>query len=255
MIIDVLAQRSRLKNINPALKFWTLFILLILSVASRNAFTGIFLTIAMLVLAVAAGGLGLRHYLRILALPMSFLLIGGLALLFEVSAEPIGNMSFQIFGYWLCVTENTQAQTTLVIFRALGAVSCLCVLSVTTPMSDIIGVLRRARCPELLIDLMYLIYRYIFILLSLHHDMRDAAKSRLGFRDYWTSLRTTGKIYSNLLARSYQFAGKNFDAMESRCYDGGIRFLERRSGITFAQASVCAALLFVSLCISLLPLS
>ena len=63
-------------------------------------------------------------------------------------------------------------------------------------------------------------------------------------------MRSTGKIYSNLLVRGYQFAGKNFDAMESRCYDTGIRFLERSHRVTLMQASVAAVLIAASLCLA-----
>jgi cobalt/nickel transport system permease protein len=252
--IDVLAQVSRLKHINPILKFWTLLALIVICAASKNPFTGAFLLASMFILAVFAGGLHVRHYIYILALPVSFLMIGGLALLIEVSPDPAGILNLHVFGSWLSVSAKSQAQTALIVSRALGAVSCLCFLSVTTPMPDIIGVLRKIRCPAFIIDLMYLIYRYIFILLSLHHEMLDAAVSRLGFRDYRTGLRATGKIYANLLARSYLFAGKNFDAMESRCYDTGIRFLERRVDIAFTHVFVSVILLFVSSCLNLLPL-
>ena len=252
--IDLLAQKSRLKNINPTLKFWTLIALLIISVASRNVFTGVFLIMTMLILAVFAGGLKLHYYMHVLTLPVSFLLIGALALLFEVSVEPRGIINLNVFGLWLCVTANAQIETTLIVSRAFGAVSCLFVLSLTTPMPNIIGVLRRARCPDIFIDLMYLIYRYIFILLSLHHQMHNAAKSRLGFRDYRTSLRSTGGIYSKLLVRSYQIGSKNFDAMESRCYDSGIKFLEQPKKVTGAHLSFFLVFVLVSLFLSLLPL-
>ena len=252
--IDVLVHTTRLKKVNTALKFWTLLGLMIISVASRNAATGLFLTVAMFALAVFVGRLSVRHYIQILALPVLFLLVGGLALLFEVSSGQTGVLNVKIFGFWLSVSAASQTRTALVVSRALGAVSCLNLLGVTAPMPEIIGVLRRARCPGLIIDLMYLIYRYIFILLSLHHDMYNAAKSRLGFSNYRTSLRATGKIYSNLLARSYQFAGRNFDAMESRCYNTEIRFLEHPKRITSLQAGVSVSLLLVSLCISILPL-
>jgi cobalt/nickel transport system permease protein len=245
---------SRLKTINPVLKFWTLIVLIIICVASKSSLTGVFLTAAMFVLVVFAGGLSLHHYMHIMALPVSFLLLGGLALLFNMSSEPAGVLNLQVFGFWLSVSAKSQTQTTLIVSRALGSISCLCLLSVTTPMPDIIGVLRLARCPALIIDLMYLIYRYIFILLSLHHDMHNAARSRLGFKDYRTSLHATGNIYANLLARSYHFADKNFDAMESRCYDTGIRFLERRNNLTAAQVFVAVVLLLTSLYFSLPPL-
>ncbi len=116
-------------------------------------------------------------------------------------------------------------------------------------MSSIIGVLRRARCPNVLISLMFLIYRYIFILLSMHHTMRDAAASRLGFTDYRTSVRTTARLYSQLLANSYRQADTNFDAMESRCYDTDIRFLERRNAVRAPHA--VAAGVFVAVTITL----
>jgi len=246
-----------MKNINPALKFWTLLILIVICVASDNPFTGVFLITVTFILAIFANGrgfaAGLYQHVHILAPPVSFLLIGGLALLFEVSAGPTGIVNIRAPGFWIVVSENAQIRTALVVSRAFGAVSCLCLLSVTTPMPQIIGVLRRARCPELIIDLMYLIYRYIFILLSLHREMRDAAKSRLGFRDYRSSMRSTGRIYANLLARSYQFAARNFDAMESRCYDTGIKFLEQRIRCTFSHVLVSAMLLLASVGVSLLP--
>jgi len=252
--IDIIAQVSRLRQVNPVLKFWTLLALIIICVASGSPFTGVFLLAVMLCLAVFAGGLSLHDYVNTLALPVSFLLIGGLALLFDAAPEPAGILSLRVLKWWINVSAASQTQTALIVSRALGAVSCLSLLSVTTPMPDIIGTLRRARCPELIIDLMYLIYRYIFILMSLSHDMHDAATSRLGFREYRTSLRATGKIYANLLARSYQFAGKNFDAMESRCYDTGIRFLQRRTDVTFPHVFVSVSLLSVSLFLCLFPL-
>ena len=252
MLIDSLAQKSRLKNVNPALKFCTCLALVIIAVTSKNVYTGIFLMITMLILALFAGGLRLSQYTRILSAPLMFLLIAGLALLFDVSSEPTGILNVNIFGFWLCITDNTKIQTSLVISRTLGAVSCLLLLGLTTPMPDIIGVLRRFRCPDILIDLMYLIYRYIFILSSLHYQMNAAVKSRLGFMDYRTSLRSSGSIYSKLLARSFQIGSKNFDAMESRCYDTGIRFLEHPKSLTGTQLSVSVLFILASLCIGLL---
>ena len=249
---DELAQISRLKKVNPTLKFWMSLALTVISVASKNPYTGLFLMLAMFIIAVIVGGTSINRYIQTIVLPVSFLLIGGLALLFEVSSGPTGVLNLNVFGFWLIVSENAQSQTALVISRAFGAVSCLCALSISTPMPDIIGVLRRARCPGFIIDLMYLIYRYIFILMSLHHEMRNAARSRLGFRGYRTSLRATGKIYASLLARSFQFAGRNFDAMESRCYDSGIVFLEHWNRVTLLHGCFSAMLLNASLYLGLL---
>ena len=252
--IDIMAQTSRLRHFHPVLKFWTLIILLLICVASKNLATGIFLAVMMLILSKFAGGLDLHYYIGVLTVPIRFLLIGGLALLLETAPEPVGIVNYNLFGFWLCVTPISQAKTALVMSRAFGAVSCLCLLSTSTPMPDIIAVLRRVHCPDFIIDLMYLIYRYIFILTSLHHEMHNAAKSRMGFKDYRASLRSTAKIYASLLGRSFLFAGKNFDAMESRCYDTGISFLQRSYKISPVQVFTCAALMIVSAGLNFLPL-
>ncbi|MDR2868885.1 MAG: cobalt ECF transporter T component CbiQ [Deferribacteraceae bacterium] len=228
MFIDILAQKSRLRRVNTVFKICATIILLIIAVTASHYAVGMLLAVLLAVLTIAIGGLRLREYMTALALPLGFLLAGSLALLFELSPQPNGILSVQIFSSWLSISEDSLARATLVASRALGAVSCLICLSLSTPMPALIGALRRMHCPELVIDLMYLIYRYIFILLLIHHDMRLAARSRLGFRDYKTSIRATAAIYTNLLSRSYLFASKNFDAMESRCYDTGIRFLERK---------------------------
>ena len=256
LLIDAIAQKSYLKDMNTALKLCTALLLIIICVVSKNAFTGLFLAGIIFALAVFAGGIKIHDYVHIISLPVTFLLISGLALLVEVpgGSAGISVLDINVFGIWLCITTQSQARTALIISRALGAVSCMCFLSATTPMSDIIGALRKARCPDVIIDLMYFMYRYIFILTALHREMRDAAKSRLGFLDYRSSLRSTGMIYANLLARSYHHAGINFDAMESRCYESGVRFLEHKKNISAAQICASSVLLVIVLCLSLIPI-
>ncbi len=248
LTIDVLAQTSRLNSINPSLKAATALALMIICICAASPLVGILLVVIMLFLVVFVGGLHLHDYVQMFALPVSFLMISAFALLFEVTSIQTGVFHIHVFGVWLCVSVASQVRAALVIGRALGAVSCLYMLSLTTPMSELIGVLRRVHCPNVLISLMYLIYRYIFILLNMYHTMTDAAKSRLGYLDF----RTTGAVYTNLLARSYRQANKSFDAMESRCYDTEIRFLENREKVTGAHTAVAAGLVAVTLALALI---
>ena len=127
--------------------------------------------------------------------------------------------------------------------RALGAVSCLYFLSLSTTMPEILSVLRRAHVPSVMTELAVLIYRYLFVLLSVYQSMKDAAASRLGYSGFARSIRTTGSVYGNLLATSFRRSGACFDAMESRCYDGEIRFLEREKPVTLPAALLFGGLL------------
>lgn len=82
---------------------------------------------------------------------------------------------------------------------------------------------------------MYLLYRYIFILLRVWQDMHMAARSRLGYVDYKTSLHTFGAVGGNLLAASMKRADQCYTAMESRCFAGEIRFLEEHKKCSLWQ--------------------
>ena len=245
--IDVLAQTSRINRWNSTLKFWITLALMVICVASKSPIIGLFLTITMLVITVFGGKIRISDYVHLMALPVSFLLLGSIALIFEIARTQSGVLSAQIFGYWFCITPESQIRAMLVIARALGAVSCLYALSLSTTMSEIVGVLRRAHFPDVIVELMYLIYRYIFVLLNMYHTMNDASKSRLGHIDYKTSIKTTANLYSNLLSRSYRQANKNYEAMESRCLGTEICFFERKKQIMPSQIFLVATLLALTL--------
>ena len=187
LTVDVLARRSRFLTVNPGLKLWCCAALLALCLLARTPWPPLALFFAASALT-AAGGVRPRAYLSLLGAPATFLLLSGIALLWEYASAP------------------------------------------------------SARVPEVVGDLAVLIYRYIFILFATFRSMRDAAASRLGYAGPVRSLRTTGRVYGGLLAHSFRRAQACFDAMESRCYDGGIRFLTREKPVRAPHALVCGAL-------------
>ena len=231
LTMDVLARRSRFFPISGTLKTAGCLVLLMLCILSPSPLPPLllFLVIALLTL---LGGIHLHDYLSLLSLPAAFLLLGGLTLLWEYGPDPSGILSFHLGQGFLVLTAAAQKRAGLVMARALGAVSCLYFLSLSTPVPELLETLRKLKVPEVLLNLAVLIYRYIFILLSTCERMKDAAGSRLGYGSLRQSLLTTGKVYGNLLACSFRRAGACFDAMESRCYDGEVRFLTADKPVT-----------------------
>ena len=247
LTIDQMVMHSHLYSVNPTLKTIVSIILLTISISTKSCWIGLILFMLMMVITVGVGKIKLADYGALMALPVSFLLLSGLALLLNYFPNPDGVLNIRFFHGWISVTANAQAQASLVMAKALGALSCLYFLSLSTPMTDIIGVLRRAHVPAIVIELMYLIYRYIFILFEMYFSMHNAATSRLGYINYRISVRTTGRIYANLLARSFRKANACFDAMESRCYDGEINFLETAKQFKLCHCFALASLvMFVS---------
>ena len=242
LVIDVYARRSRYFAWSPALKTGGCVLLLVLCVASPSPWVPLALALIMAFLTVW-GGIRFHDYLALLSLPAAFLLLSGLALLWDYVPVMDGVAAIPLWNGWLVVTAAAQVRARLVMARALGAMSCLYFLSLSTTMPEILSVLRRAHVPSGMTELAVLIYRYLFVLLSAYETMQDAAASRLGYSTFARSIRTTGAVYGNLLAASFRRAGACFDAMESRCYDGEIRFLEREKPVTLPAALLFGGLL------------
>lgn len=245
LTMDVYARRSRLCRENAALKAAGSLGLLILCICSSSPLPPLCLFIFLSVATVAAGGIRAREYISLLCLPAVFLLLSALTLLWDFYPQfpQEAVVSLPLFGGWMAVVPAAQSQGMMVLSRALGAVSCLYFLSLSTPLPELLEVLRRVRIPAIVIELAVLIYRYIFLLLATFRDMRDSAASRLGYRGLKRSLRTTGLVYGGLLAGSFRRAGACFDAMESRCYTGQIRFFTEKKKVT----AKCVCLLAIPL--------
>lgn len=244
--IDILARRSALCSVNPALKVWSSVIVLMLCIAAQSPVMPLTLTLLLCFVTVQFGRISWHDYLSKFSLPAAFLLLSALALLWNFTPKAGGLLDIPCFSGYLSILPAAQTAAQLVLARALGAMSCLYFLSLSTPIPEIIAVLRGAHVPNAITDLAILIYRYIFLLFDTYHRMRSAAESRLGFCGLRRSLRTTGQIYALLLSNSFHKASACFDAMESRCYDKEIRFLTQKKPITWSSALV--AFLLVTLC-------
>lgn len=232
IVIDRLAQQSRFAGLSPVGKLVITLIVIVGTVIQKTFLWGIILVVGTSILTVFGGKIPWKKYIRVLLIPSSFILISGLAIAIEYSKIKSGGLEIPFGSGYLLITRQTGLRALLVSSKAFGAVSCLYAYSLSTPMSRIIYGMRQLKVPEVVISLMYLMYRYIFVLLDTYHGMRTAAESRMGYGNYKRSIRSTGLVYRNLMMRSYEHASRNFDAMESRCFNGKVDFLpyEKKRG-------------------------
>lgn len=173
-----------------------------------------------------------REYLRMLRIPMAFILFGTLAIAVQVEA-----------GFHIVLTAEQLREAFHVGIKALGAISAMYLLTLSTPMGEILAFFRKIHMPNLILELMHLIYRYIFVLSDIHRFQRDAAISRMGYCDLVTSWKSFAGSMANLLVLSLKRSEACFDAMEARGYDGELHFLEEKRPVSKAQ--VVTMLLYV----------
>ena len=224
--IDFYAYCSKIRHWNPAYKVSLAWLTLVLCIVLNNCYVSIAVIIAMAYLTIIKGGLSIHAYLSILMIPITFILLGTFTIGIDFSTHPIGQYNL-FLGF--CYVFTSPAKLKIMFFlilKVFAAISAMEMMTLSTPSSEIISVIQRTHVPKLIVELMNIIYRYIFILLDVNIKMRNAADSRLGFCDFKTSCYTIGSVASNMLIVSLRKADAYYNAMEARCYDGDLIFWE-----------------------------
>lgn len=250
--IDLVAQNSRIAHWSAGLKVGTSMVFLLTCLAADSIPVAVIIAVCMTAVNLAASRMGVGAYVSLLLVPATFVIVSGLVLVAEIAAQPLGFLDIPLGGVFLRITPESQTATALVMAKALAALSCLYGLSLSTPVYEITAVLRRMRLPAIVVELMVLIYRYIFILLASLNSMTTAAQARLGYKDYRSAWRSFTGIGTNLLARSFAQASRSFSAMEARCYDGEMQFLEQEKPVKAAHVMVSTGLLAAFVAVKIL---
>ena len=108
-----------------------------------------------------------HHIIRLMQIPLAFVILGCIMILLQVSHHG-EKMLLATKSTWPLpgVTAESVHQFGQVFLQCLAAVSCLYFLSTSTPMTELFTALRRMHIPGFLVEMMELVYRYIFVLLE-----------------------------------------------------------------------------------------
>lgn len=241
--IDYYTYISGMKNWNSSFKVVFALLSLIAVLVCDNIYVSVFSAVYMCFLICGAGKIPVMEYFRMVKIPLAFIFMSTVAILIQISGDDsnaididgLFRLSILIGGIYFYASADSVILAVSVGLKAIGAVSCMYMLTLSTPVGSIISVLKKAHVPSLILELMHLIYRYIFIMLDVYNKQRDAAQSRLGYVDFKTSLRTFSATLSNLLVMSLKRADDCYDAMESRGYDGELMFLEDKYNVRISH--------------------
>jgi len=224
--IDFYSYASRIRGWNPVFKVSFAVALVILCIVLNNPYVSLIVIIAMAYLTIVRGGLAAREYLSVLMVPAAFIIISVFTIVMDISKEPAGQFNLHMGFFYIVTFKAKLEQGLFLMFKVFAAVSALQMMTLSTPFSEIIHVLSLAHIPKLIVELMSMIYRFIFILLDVSAKMKNSALSRHGYCDLKTSWHTFGRIAGNMLVISLKKANAYYDAMEARCYDGELVFFE-----------------------------
>lgn len=253
MMIDKLAYSSPWRYKSAYLKCSFALGTLFICVAVRSFMISCIVLVLMGCLIVTYSRASFSRYLKMMMWPFTFLVLGTIAILMDLSDEPVGIWHVAIGSKYVVITMYSLIYSLRLILVSLASVSCLYFLVLTTPVLDLMGVLRGLRCPWLMIELMTLIYRFIFVLLDSALAITNSQNCRLGNKDLKTSIKSMGNMLAALLVQAMRKSSLLFDAMESRCYDGRIRVLSESKKaepkeLFFVSAYLLALLALAIIC-------
>ena len=228
MRIDTYAYSNRWRQVHPGEKGLFALFCLAAALLSRTPLVPLGIAAAMGVLTVMGAGIPLREYLRLAVLPALFLLWSCLALAVSFSGGELPLVNIPALQLTISLSRQGIGQAELALARSLGASLTLLFLALTTPMTEIMGLLRSLGTPRLLIELMTISYRQIFIFLEITRQIRAAQEARLGYTTTRLAMKSLAGLAGNILIRSLSRARQNHQGLLARGYDSELLFLSPR---------------------------
>lgn len=218
--IDRLSYQSRWLSVNPLAKFALYLLLLGIALCGTPLIqAALLLVLAPLTCYVVR--LSWRRYLTWLAVPLSFLLISILGVALSVSLShrqmlvgiDVGSVTIGIDRASLAVANTT-------FWRSMSALAATYLFVLTTPISQLVTVLKSCRLPRLLIEQTMLTYRFIFIFLEEAAEIHRAQSLRFGYNTLRNSLRSLAMLVSMLLDRVLTRHRQMTIALDVKLFDG-----------------------------------
>ncbi len=148
------------------------------------------------------------------------------------------------------ITDNGLAIFTTVLIK-----SFLCILLVTSLLlssdeMELLGGLRKIYFPSMIVSIIYLMYRYTFLIIEESKTGQMAIKSRVFKRySYSTINKKLTHLMSNLFIKSLDRAENIYRSMESRGFDGNFYIVENKNRME--TLNIIMLLIFILLPIAL----
>jgi cobalt/nickel transport system permease protein len=173
--------------------------------------------------------------LRSASVPAGFIALSSLAQIVTLHAEngwPVPGLS-----------EDALLPAGFIALRSLACVAALLFLALTTPLTDILRLLRRAGIGPEASDIALMMFRFIWLTLDCVESSSRSQANRLGYDGYRRSLRSLGLLLAALLPRVLNRAQRVEAGLAARGYDGELRFIDLEEKLSLARLGAAASLI------------
>ncbi|MCC7104308.1 MAG: cobalt ECF transporter T component CbiQ [Chloroflexi bacterium] len=228
--IDAYAYGNRLSTAHPGEKLLFAGATLLICLGAQSVVVSLLVLLLMLLTLRLGAGIPYPAIWSFWQTPLAFILMSALTLaVVGVSADTRGILAAVPIGPWqLGITEPSLREAIRVFAVSLASVSAGLFLSLTTPLVDLTDQLRRWHVPALFVELMVLVYRFVFVLLETVQAIHTAQDARLGYSSWPRAFRSLGSLTAALYGRAHARAAALFVALSARGYTGELQVLVER---------------------------
>ncbi|KWX73205.1 cobalt ECF transporter T component CbiQ [Paenibacillus jilunlii] len=103
---------------------------------------------------------------------------------------------------FLYMTPAGGMRAALLLARVSACLACCLFIMLTTPFGELLQVLRRLRMPQIVLELMLVMYRFLFLLDDAAHGLLLARRLRGGHRGFRSRLREAASMAASLFANT-----------------------------------------------------
>lgn len=248
-IVDRYAYNNRLRGVDPALKAGLAMTALLLCLGLDRPAAGLLAVAWMWGMTSLRAGLPAGLFGRLLMVEGLFLVPAALGAALSIGSVPPATALWQtgVGPWWLSFDKASVTGSITLATRAVGCASALNFLALTTSLPELTNLLRRVRTPFLLIELMTLVYGFLFTLLESLGRIRTAQECRLGYVGFRRGMSSAATLAGRLFLDAYLRSRRMQIALESRCYCSELRLLSttysRDWGLLWLGAAICASML------------
>ena len=221
ILIDKYAYTNNLAKSNPTIKLIIGMVFLFASMIINNLVIlfGIMVLMSMIIVGIAK--IDITNYLKLIKIPMYFLIAGVIANTINISFDSEGFMySIKVSNMYIGVSMTSISTSIYVFFRAIACLTCVYFFVLTTPFNQLLMILKKLHIPDTIVELIMLVYRFIFIFLEEVEEIKKSQELRFGYTNLKNSYKSIG-ILGNLL---YKRLMKRYEDMsislDMKLYNG-----------------------------------
>ncbi|MCL4376861.1 MAG: cobalt ECF transporter T component CbiQ [Actinobacteria bacterium] len=147
------------------------------------------------------------------------------------------------------VTGNGLSTFYTVLIKSFLSLFLLCALIVSTDEREILYGLRKLHIPKIIVSIIFLMYRYLFLLKDEFAAGKKAINARVFKKSGFAVNKKTAYLVGNLFIRTFTRAENIYMAMQSRGFDGNFYLLSDTGKMHKINAILIVSLLFFNIAI------